>query len=318
MSSSSNQAENGHKYFFLLDFTFAFHAGTWYSPPASTSRDKPNAKNSYLYSRLMFLQSNAEHIPSFEGGGEKKVGERKEEGDDIKDRLIFCAICWLVLSLPSHYIMSEIVNKQITTAHQRARRGSSTPSFSGGLSGKKHLFLLSILIIYPIFICTAKKKKMGKKRVTRGFIWTIVSELAKYLWHMSFTGCRGAITVIYGQTSHHGTSFSKWYTAIHQWMPTCAIFLSNRGRVTSWTCRGGLLLITRTSFDGCIHVKQSNLLPETHTWRCCPRIFAPRKVHFDHRHRWFIIFHPASQKTELSMVFCVMESGTTHCTLLLS
>lgn len=70
----------------------------------------------------MFLQSNAEHIPPFAGKKqEKKGGEkrRKEEGEDIKDCLIFRAIYWLVLSQPSHYIMSKIVNKQITTAHQR-------------------------------------------------------------------------------------------------------------------------------------------------------------------------------------------------------
>lgn len=92
----------------------------------------PNAKNSYLYSRLMFLQSNAEHIPRLQGKNKKKKEKkgwekrRKEEGEDIKDRLIFCAIYWLVLSQPSHYIMSKIVNKQITTAHQRPQRGSGT------------------------------------------------------------------------------------------------------------------------------------------------------------------------------------------------
>lgn len=31
-TSTSNQAENGHKYVFLLDFTFAFHGWTWYFP----------------------------------------------------------------------------------------------------------------------------------------------------------------------------------------------------------------------------------------------------------------------------------------------
>ncbi len=31
-TSTSNQAENGHKYFFLLDFTFAFHGWTSYFP----------------------------------------------------------------------------------------------------------------------------------------------------------------------------------------------------------------------------------------------------------------------------------------------
>lgn len=33
-SPTSNQAENGHKYFFLLDFTFAFHGWTWYFSPS--------------------------------------------------------------------------------------------------------------------------------------------------------------------------------------------------------------------------------------------------------------------------------------------
>lgn len=255
MSSSSNQAENGHKYFFLLDFTFTFHAGTWYFPPYL--QGVPNAKNSYLYSRLMFLQSNAEHIPPFAGKkqGEKKGGE--EEGEDIKDRLIFCAIYWLVLSQPSHYIMSKIVNKQITTAHQRPQRGSGThcpaPEVSPPTTeeGKTFVFTVHLNNIY-LFFCTERK-------AARGFIWTIVSGRAKYLWHMPFTGCGGAITIIYDETSHHGISFSKWYTAIHQWIPTCAIFLSNRGHVSAEQA-GGLLLITDTYFDGWIHVKQSNLL----------------------------------------------------------
>lgn len=37
MSSKPNQAWNGHKYFFLVDFTFTFHAGTWYF--SATSRE---------------------------------------------------------------------------------------------------------------------------------------------------------------------------------------------------------------------------------------------------------------------------------------
>lgn len=117
-----------------------------------------------------------------------------------------------------------------------------------------------------------------EKRVAQGFIGTIVCGPAKYLWHMPFTGCGGAITVIYDETSHHGISFSKWYTAIHRWIPTCAIFLSNRGHVTAERAQG-LLLITDTYFDGWIHVKQSNVLKDTYTWRGCPCIFTSMKAH---------------------------------------
>lgn len=104
-------------------------------------------------------------FPRLREGGQKS-GERKEEGDDIKDRLIFCAIYWLVLSLPSHYIMSEIVNKQITTAHQRARRGSSTPSFSGGLSGKKtFVFTVHFNNISHFYLCRQKKERKKKSYI---------------------------------------------------------------------------------------------------------------------------------------------------------
>lgn len=130
MSSSSNQAENGHKYFFLLDFTFTFHAGAWYFPP--TSREYLMQKTvTYIQGSCSLSQTQnifpicrgKTHTDTKKKGWEKR---RKEEGEDIKDRLIFCAIYWLVLSQPSHYIMSKIVNKQITTAHQRSQRGSGT------------------------------------------------------------------------------------------------------------------------------------------------------------------------------------------------
>ena len=63
-----------------------------------------------------------------EGGREREREEGREreaagEGErgggrkGIKACLIFCAICWLVLPQPSYYIMSEIVNNQITTRH---------------------------------------------------------------------------------------------------------------------------------------------------------------------------------------------------------
>jgi len=58
--------------------------------------------------------------------------------------------------------------------------------------------------------------------------------------HAIHGDAEGAITVIYDETSHHGISFPKWNTAIRQWMPTCAIFLSNRGHVTAERAgRGG-------------------------------------------------------------------------------
>lgn len=126
MSSSSNQAENGHKYFFLLDFTFTFHAGTWYFPP--TSRDNLMQKTvTYIQGSCSFSQMQ-NIFPPLQGKNKKKKG-RGRRGGDIKDRLIFCAIYWLVLSQPSHYIMSKIVNKQITTAHRRPQRGSGTWRF---------------------------------------------------------------------------------------------------------------------------------------------------------------------------------------------
>lgn len=69
----------------------------------------------------MFLQSNAEHSPPVAGGKQGGKGGRRGGGN----RLILCAIYWLVLSQPSHYIMSKTVNKQITTVHQRPQRGLS-------------------------------------------------------------------------------------------------------------------------------------------------------------------------------------------------
>lgn len=51
MSSKPNQAWNGHKYFFLVDFTFTFHAGTRYF--FCYLRGEPNAKTSYLHCSLV-------------------------------------------------------------------------------------------------------------------------------------------------------------------------------------------------------------------------------------------------------------------------
>lgn len=219
----------------------------------------PNAKNSYLYSRLMFLQSNAEHIPHLQGKNKEKKkggGGEKRGGGRHKGPSYF--LCHLLAStftaIPLHHV-KDCKQANNNSASETTVRERHTLSCSRGLSaanwgGKNICFTVHLNNIY--LFCTEKK-------VARGFIWTIVSGLAKYLWHMPFTGCGGAVTIIYDETSHHGISFSKWYTAIHQWIPTCAIFLSNRGHVTAEHA-GGLLLITDTYFDGWIHVKQSNLL----------------------------------------------------------
>lgn len=152
MSSSSNQAKNGHKYFFLLDFTFTFHAATWYFSP--TSGEYLMQKTvTYIQGSCSFSQMQNIFPVCREKTRKKRGGE--EEGGDIKDRLIFCAIYWLVLSQPSHYIMSKIVNKQITTVHQRPQWGSSThcPALEVSLppteEEKTFVFTVHLNNIYP-------------------------------------------------------------------------------------------------------------------------------------------------------------------------
>lgn len=219
---------------------------------------QPNAKNSYLYSRLMFLQSNAEHIPPFAGKKHEKRGREGEKRGGGRHKGSSYFLCHLLAStftaFPLHHVKDckQANNNSASETTVRERHIVLLWRSLYRQLRRKKTFVFTVHLNNIYLFCTGK-------RVAWGFIWTIVSGLAKYLWHMSFTGCRGAITVIYDQTSHHGISFSKWYTAIHQWIPTCAIFLSNRGHVTAERA-GGLLLITDTYFDGWIHVKQSNLL----------------------------------------------------------
>lgn len=196
-------------------------------------------------------------FPHLQGKNKKKRGweEEKRGGGRHKGSSYF--LCHLLAStftaFPLHHVKDckQANNNSASETTVRERHIVSWRSLNLQLRRKK-TFVFTVHLNFFIFFCTEKK-------VAWGFMWTIVSGLAKYLWHMSFTGCRGAITVIYDQTSHHGISFSKWYTAIHQWIPPCVIFLSNRGHVTGEHA-GGLLLITDTQFDEWIHVKQSNLL----------------------------------------------------------
>lgn len=166
--------------------------------------------------------------------GTLRKGE-KRRGEDIKDCLIFCAIYWAstFTAIPLHHVKDckQANNNSAleTTVSVPLAEASSLPP----AEKEKNVCHFCLFKLYIYIYC------IEEKRAAWGFIWTIVSALAKYLWHMSFTGCGGAITVIYGETSHHGISFSKWYTAIQQWTATCAIFLSNRGHVTAERAGGG-------------------------------------------------------------------------------
>lgn len=89
---------------------------------------------------------------------------------------------------------------------------------------KKHLFYCQFKLYISV---------LYREKGCIGIYCNIVSGQAKHLWHMPFTGCVGTITVIYDKTSHYGLSFLKWYTAIHQWILTCAISLLNKGHVSA-------------------------------------------------------------------------------------
>lgn len=218
----------------------------------------PNAKNSYLYSRLMFLQSNAEHIPPFAGKKQEKEGEktRREEGVDIKDCLIFCAICWLVLSQPSHYIMSKIVNKQITTAHQRPQWGSGTHcpvlevSLPASEEEKTFVFIVHLNNIY-IFV---QRKRLQED----------LYEPLSLAWLSIYGTCHSQdaeVPSLLFMTrlpimAYHSLNGIQLFASEYRPVP----FFSQIEAMSLLNAHGGLLLITDTYFDGWRHDKQSNLL----------------------------------------------------------
>lgn len=155
MSSSSNQAENGHKYFFLLDFTFTFHAGTWYFPPPYL-QGVPNAKNSHLYSRLMFLQSNAEHISRLQGktrGGEREGAKKKSRGGRHKGLSYF--LCHLLAStftaIPLHHVKDckQENNNSVSETTERVQHPLSWRSLCHQLGREKtFVFIVHLNNIY--------------------------------------------------------------------------------------------------------------------------------------------------------------------------
>lgn len=107
MSSSSNQAENGHKYFFLLDFTFTFHAGTWYFPPP-TSREYLMQKTvTYIQGSCSFSQmQNIFPVCREKQGGEREGAKKKSRGGRHKGLSYF--LCHLLAStftaIPLHHV----------------------------------------------------------------------------------------------------------------------------------------------------------------------------------------------------------------------
>lgn len=142
-------------------------------------------------------------ISEEEGGG----------GEDIKDcRFSVPLTGYRNTFTASHYIMSKIVNKQITTVYQRPQSESRTKC-SGGVSsrrGKKHHCSFKYYCMYTcIFSCS-------ENWVARTFLWTSLSGLTKYLWRMSFTGCRAAISVIYDKhpiMAHHSLNGVQQFTS---------------------------------------------------------------------------------------------------------
>lgn len=135
MSSSSNQAENGHKYFFLLDFTFTFHAGTWYFPP--TSREHLMQKTvTYIQGSCSFSQM-LNIFPRLQGKNKKKRVEEEEKGGGGRHKGPSYFLCHLLAStftaIPLHHV-KDCKQANNNSASETTVRERHTLSCSGGLS----------------------------------------------------------------------------------------------------------------------------------------------------------------------------------------
>lgn len=78
-------------------------------------------KNSYLYSRLVFLQSNAEHIPVYRG---KRKKENKEAEIGGRQKGLSYFLCHLMASIstaiPLHHVKnSKQVNNIVSEAKEK-------------------------------------------------------------------------------------------------------------------------------------------------------------------------------------------------------
>lgn len=97
----------------------------------------PNAKNSYLYSRLMFLQSNAEYISPFAREKQKKRVEEEEKGGGGRHKGPSYFLCHLLAStftaIPLHHV-KDCKQANNNSASETTVREQHTLSCSGGLS----------------------------------------------------------------------------------------------------------------------------------------------------------------------------------------
>lgn len=150
MSSSSNQAENGHKYFFLLDFTFTFHAGTWYSPPLRTSGEYLMQKTvTYIQGSCSFSQMQ-NILPRFRGKktrGNGRSGARGGGGEGRHKGLSYF-LCHLLAStftaVPLHHVKDckQENNNRVPGSAVRERRTlswRSPPRTGVGGGGVKNI-----------------------------------------------------------------------------------------------------------------------------------------------------------------------------------
>lgn len=114
----------------------------------------PNAKNSYLYSRLMFLQSNAEHIPCLKGKNKKKRDREKEKGGGGRHKGLSYFLCHLLAStftaIPLHHVkdckQANSNSALEATARERRTLSRGLAAASGGR--KKSIFIVYLNNIY--------------------------------------------------------------------------------------------------------------------------------------------------------------------------
>lgn len=116
----------------------------------------PNAKNSHLYSRLMFLQSNAEHISRLQGktrGGEREGAKKKSRGGRHKGLSYF--LCHLLAStftaIPLHHVKDckQANNNSVSETTERVQHPLSWRSLCHQLGREKtFVFIVHLNNIY--------------------------------------------------------------------------------------------------------------------------------------------------------------------------